>query len=75
MNDCEYKSPVSNVTGFLNLCQDGTYALLCLEIMLKINDTSLESVSYPTYNVVMVSHFIVITEGTLYNKTQDATLF
>jgi hypothetical protein len=46
MNDCEYKSPVSSMTEFLNSCQDVINASLCLGIELNINDTSVESVSY-----------------------------
>jgi hypothetical protein len=36
---CECKSPISTATGFLNSCQDGMNASMCLRIILKNNDT------------------------------------
>jgi hypothetical protein len=36
MNGCEYKSPISTAMEFLNSCQDGANAALCLGLFLKI---------------------------------------
>jgi hypothetical protein len=42
VNGCKYKSPVYTAMEFLNSCQDRTNASMCLGIMLKANDTSLD---------------------------------
>ena len=46
MNVCEYKGSISVLMKFLNWCQDGREASVCLGIMLRNNDTSAECVSY-----------------------------
>jgi len=46
VNGCECKSPVSARTKFLNPYQDGTDASICLWILLKNNDNSLEQMCY-----------------------------
>jgi hypothetical protein len=42
MNGCEFKGLISVVMEYLNWCQDGIDASVCLGIMLKNNDTSAE---------------------------------
>jgi len=46
MNDCKCKSPVFSVMEFLNSCQGGTDASVCLGIKLKINNTLVVNVSF-----------------------------
>jgi hypothetical protein len=43
---CEFKGLISVTMEFINSCQDGRDASLCLGIMLKNNDFSAENVSY-----------------------------
>jgi hypothetical protein len=40
--DCESASRISTRTEFLNWCQDGINVSICLEIMLKNNDSSVQ---------------------------------
>jgi hypothetical protein len=42
VNGCEFKGLISVMTGFLNQCQDGRDASVCLGITLQNNDTSAE---------------------------------
>jgi hypothetical protein len=42
VNGYKCRSPVSTMTVFLTSCQDGTNVSMCLEIMMKNNDTSVE---------------------------------
>ena len=49
MNGCEYKGLISVMMEFLNWCQDGREASVCLGIMLGNNDNSAECVSYMLY--------------------------
>jgi hypothetical protein len=61
MNGCKCKSLICSVTEFLNLCQNGTNASVCSGIMFKI--VILHWNEWATFNVVMASHLIHMTEG------------
>ena len=44
-NNCKCKRPISTMTEFLNLCQDGTNASICPDIVVN-NDMSVAWISY-----------------------------
>ena len=46
MNGCEYKGTISVMMEFLKWCEDWRDASVCLQIMLRNNDTSAGYVSY-----------------------------
>jgi hypothetical protein len=63
VNDCEFKSPISTATEFLNLYQDRTNTSICSGTVLKNSGTLMNN--WATFNVVITPHLIFMDQGTL----------